>query len=127
MMEKDPKLIVLEFNHYINTRDIEGLASLMTEDHTFIDSSDEIFAGKDHMVPGWREFFELYPDYRNHFAILESRENQVFVFGHSTCSYKPLDGPAIWTAIIEDGLVAEWRVYLDNEENRKKLKLDYLP
>ncbi len=115
--------IILAFNEMINNRDLEGLAAMMTEDHTFIDSSEEIHAGKDLMVAGWKDFFESYPDYRNHFSFLEIREDRVFVLGHSTCSHQSLDGPAIWTARVEANQVAEWRVYLDTDENRRALEL----
>ena len=32
-----------------------------------------------------------------------------------------LDGPAIWTARIEDGKVSEWRLYEDTPANRARL------
>jgi predicted SnoaL-like aldol condensation-catalyzing enzyme len=95
----------------------------MSEDYVFIDSGDDVHSGKEFMVHGWTDFFNQYPDYRNHFSIVESRDNLVLVIGHSTCSFGPLDGPAIWTAKVENDLVAEWRVYLDTTENRKKLGL----
>ena len=123
MANPDPRMIVLRFNDAINARDLKSLAALMTEDHTFIDSSNEIHAGKDVMVPGWKDFFESYPDYQNHFEHLETRENEVFILGYSTCSCEALDGPAIWSARIEKGLIAEWRVYLDTEDNRRALEL----
>lgn len=118
-----PQVVVQAFNQMINSRDLEGLAAMMTEDHTFIDSSGEVHAGKDLMVAGWREFFENYPDYRNHFAYFETREDRVYILGHSTCSYHPLDGPAIWTARVAKDRIAEWRVYLDTEQNRQALHL----
>lgn len=124
MNKKDPKLVVLQFNECINNQDINNLSPLMSDDYVFIDSSDDVHSGgKESMVKGWAEFFSSYPDYRNHFSRIESRENLVLVIGHSTCSYKPLDGPALWTAKIENDLVAEWRVYLDTSENREKLNL----
>ncbi len=123
MSNVDPKLVVLQFNQCINNRDLDGLARLMTEDHTLIDSSDEVHSGKELMEAGWREFFISYPDYCNHFLMLESRENLVLIIGHSTCSHDALDGPALWTARVEGGLVAEWRVYLDTAETRKLLRL----
>jgi predicted SnoaL-like aldol condensation-catalyzing enzyme len=95
----------------------------MSDDHVFIDSSEEIHKGKEMMVDGWTEFFNSYPNYRNHFSIVESRDNLVLMIGHSTCSYDPLDGPALWTAKVENGLVSEWSVYLDTLENRKMLNL----
>lgn len=66
----------------------------------------------------------LYPDYENHFSTLESRDNLVLIIGHSTCSIEPVDGPALWTAKIENDLVAEWRVYFDTIDNRIKLGLN---
>jgi len=126
MSKKDSQSVVLQFNECINRRDVKGLSDLMTEDHVFIDSDDDVHSGKEAMIEGWRNFFNRYPDYRNHFSTLESRGNLVLVTGYSTCSFEPLDGPAIWTARAENGLVAEWRVYLDTAENRKKLNLTHL-
>ena len=37
MNKRDPKLTALQFNEYINNQDIEGLSSLMAENHIFID------------------------------------------------------------------------------------------
>ena len=74
------------------------------------------------MVEGWIKFFNLYPDYLNHFLIVESRDNIVLAIGFSTCLYKPLDGPGLWTAKIVNDLVNEWHVYLDTSENREKLR-----
>lgn len=120
---KDPKLTVLEFNRCINQRDIKGLSELMAEDYTFIDSSDDVHTGKENMVAGWKNFFDTYPDYRNHFELLETRGNGIYILGYSRCEYDPLDGPAIWTAHVENDLVVEWRVYLDTDLNRRKLGL----
>ena len=36
MVISDSEKIALEFVECINTQDVEGLAALMTEDHTFI-------------------------------------------------------------------------------------------
>jgi hypothetical protein len=30
--------------------------------------------------------------------------------------------PAAWRAVVEDGLVAEWRVYADNEPIRERVR-----
>ena len=121
MVGKDPKLIVLQFNECINNRDIDGLSSLMAEDHVFIDSSNKVHSGKGLNINSWLDFFDQFPDYLNHFLVIESRGDLVLVTGYSTCSYKPLDGQAIWTAKVENDLVVEWRVYLDTAENRKEL------
>lgn len=118
-----PSAIALRFNGYINFRNIDGLQSMMTEDHTFIDSANDVHAGKEMMVTGWKEFFDTYPDYRNIFTRLFERGNFVIILGYSMCSYSPLDGPAIWSARIRDGNLSEWRVYLDTKENRAHLQI----
>ncbi len=119
----DPRVVVEQFNACINDRDLERLSSLITEDHVFIDASDEVHRGKRTMIRGWKDFFDQFPDYRNHFQVIESSGTDVLVIGRSSCSFKPLDGPALWTAKVVDGLVAEWRVYFDTTKNRKRLNL----
>jgi uncharacterized protein (TIGR02246 family) len=105
----------LKFSEKINQQDLEGLAGLMTDDHTFIDSGGNITKGKDAMKEGWREFFKKYPDYRNKFTCVAIQNNVVVMVGYSACYYKPLDGPNIWTAKIRGGRVSEWRVYWLNQ------------
>jgi hypothetical protein len=96
---------------------------MMTEDHTFIDIPGEVHEGREMMVPGWFDFFKTYPDYRNNFTQVMVVDGIVVMIGFSECSYDPLDGPAIWTALIRDGLVSEWRVYEDSKDVRKTLGL----
>jgi len=107
--------IALRFNERINQQDLEGLAELMTDDHTFIDSEGNITKGKEAMKEGWSHFFKKYTDYRNEFTCVTIQRNIVVMVGYSTCSYKPLDGPNIWTAKISGGKISEWRVYWLNQ------------
>jgi predicted SnoaL-like aldol condensation-catalyzing enzyme len=117
---RDPKLTALQFNEYINGQDIEGLGSLMTEGHTFIDREGRVDRGKESMTGGWIEFFEAFPDYRNTFTRVESRDDLVILIGYATWERDSPADHAIWTARIEDDLVAEWRIFHDTEENRKR-------
>ena len=106
-------LTALKFNEKINQRDLEGLAELMTDDHTLVviaNNRGETTKGKDVVKEGWREFFRKCPDYRNIFTCVTIQDNVVVMVGYSTCSFKPLDGPNIWTAKIRGGRVSEWRV-----------------
>jgi ketosteroid isomerase-like protein len=121
--QEEEKAIALQFNEYINKQNIDGLATLMTDDHTFIDSANNIIHGKEKSLEAWREFFELFPDYRNVFANLEPHNGFVVITGHSICSDKRLNGPALWTAKIKNNKVAEWCVYTDTPENRKRLDI----
>jgi ketosteroid isomerase-like protein len=103
-------LTALRFNEKINQQDLEGLAELMTDDHTFVDGGGNITKGKSVMKDGWKEFFKKYPDYRNKFTSVIVQDNIVVMVGYSTCSFKTLDGPNVWTARIRGGRVSEWRV-----------------
>lgn len=120
----DVMMVALKFNEKINARDLTGLVKLMTNDHVFIDIPGEIHEGKEMMKKGWRDFFTAYPDYRNIFTRVQVDDDFVVMVGYSTCSYDPLDGPALWSAKIREGLVAEWRVYEDSRMNRKKLGIN---
>ena len=122
-MTKDPKLIALQFNEYINNHDIKGLTSLMTNDHTFIDRANDIYKGKDVMTEGWIDFFKNYPVYKNTFTRVESRDNVVILIGYAFWSEDCPHDKAIWTVKIENDLVAEWRIYEDTEENRNRLRI----
>jgi ketosteroid isomerase-like protein len=103
-------LTALKFNEKINQQDPEGLAELMTDDHTFTDAAGNVTKGKNVMKEGWREFFKKYPDYKNKFTSVTVEDNTVIMIGYSTCSYEQLEGLNIWTAKIRGERVCEWTV-----------------
>jgi len=119
---RDPKLTVLMFNECINRADVEGLSVLMTEDHVFIDRENRVVNGRERMTDGWREFFCRFPDYRNTFDSMSSRGDRVVILGYAVWEEGGEPDHVIWTATIRDDLVAEWRIYEDNEETRRVLR-----
>jgi hypothetical protein len=121
MNKKDPKLTILQFNECINNQDPHGLENLLTQDSKLILGEETTHMRKGELKKIWIQFFEMCPDYKNHFIKIESRENLVIIIGFSTCSNKALDGPALWTAKVENDLIAEWRILEDTKENRKLL------
>jgi len=123
MNTRDPKLIALQFNECINNRDLEGLSLLMTDDHAFIDREGNVRQSKQVMVQAWREFFAMFPDYKNTFNRIESKDNLVTILGHAYWSQEKRNDPAIWTATIVNDLVQEWCVYFDTEVNRRRFNL----
>lgn len=112
--------IVKAFNDCINNQDIDGLAALMSEDHTFIDRDGSSHGPKSHMVEGWKQFFEMFALYKNTFDKIMADGDEVFVLGFAYWSEKEPYDPVIWTAKIENNLIAEWWVYEDSDETRKK-------
>lgn len=113
--------LVRVFNEQINTRNLEGLLSCMSEAHRFVDTAGRAFEGKQRAAEAWKGFFELFPDYRNHFEKLIEQEGRVVVIGHSTCSEKSLEGKGLWEVEFDEDKIAKWRVYEDTPENRKLL------
>lgn len=118
----DPKLTALHFNEAINGRDIVALSALMTEGHRFIDSAGQQRLGIQAVRAAWEGFFAAFPDYKNVVeTVTERQEGEVVLIGRSICSVPMLAGPALWRARIDQGLVAEWQVYEDDERSRRLL------
>ena len=128
MKDTDEIEVVRAFNEAINAGDVERLSSLMTEDHTFIDSQGNAVSGAKTMTEGWRGFFQMFPDYKNNIEGFFQNGNTVMAYGSSSGTYNGQRGPveenriempAAWKAIIEGGKVKEWRVYADWTEAHK--------
>jgi ketosteroid isomerase-like protein len=115
---------VLDFMGRINQRDADKLGEAMTADHVFIDSLGQSVRGREKMRAAWRGYFGLCPDYWvAHEEILQNA-HAVAVFGAAGGTIAangklPAENrwrtPAAWLAIVENGLVREWRVYADNK------------
>jgi hypothetical protein len=65
----------------------------------------------------------MIPRYRNTFNKIETIDNLVSVLGFAYWSEKEPYDPVIWTAIIKDNLISEWRIYEDSPEKRKMFNL----
>jgi uncharacterized protein (TIGR02246 family) len=115
---------VLLFLDCINQRDPDKVAELMTDDHVFIDSLGQSVRGREKMRAGWQGYFAFCPDYWvSHQEIIQNG-NLVAVFGSAggtIAAHGKLppenkwQTPAAWLAVVEKGLVKEWRVYADNK------------
>lgn len=119
----DARIIAFRFNRCINHHDVDGLAALMTEDHQFVDRAGATIRGKGAMTEAWRDFFKSFPDYKNTFERVESRDDLVVIYGYATWTSGGAPDHVIWTATIENDLVAQWSVYDHSEINETKLKL----
>ena len=94
----------------------------MTDDHLlFIDDDNQRVEGKEENVAAWKVFFSSFPDYRNIFERFTEKDDTVLVEGYSTCTSKPLDGPALWLIKFQGEKLSEWKVYIDTPKNRDAL------
>lgn len=118
----DGALVAVRFNDCINAGDVEGLAQLMSEDHRFIDTAGTVVVGRTACLAAWRGFFAAYPGYRNVFEAVSASGTNVTAAGYSMCPNHPvLEGPALWTAVVDGNQVLEWRVYEDSAAVRRRL------
>jgi ketosteroid isomerase-like protein len=120
----NPVETVLQFLTLINAHDVDKLAALMTEDYTFVDSLGHAVSGREKMRAGWRGYFAFCPDYWISHEEIFGDGSRVAVFGSAggtiAAEGKLLpenkwQTPAAWLAVVENGLVKEWRVYADNK------------
>ena len=78
---RDPLAIVHAFNECINSKDLEGLSKLMDEDHRFIDRNGTAHGPASRMIENWKQFFEMFPDYRNTFEKMRIHHDHVYIRG----------------------------------------------
>jgi ketosteroid isomerase-like protein len=123
---------VLAFIRSINARDARGLGELMSDDHRFIDALGNEVVGKEKMVPGWRGYFEWFPDYwievNEVLAGEASAGEQTFaMFGFAGGSFKGNSDaswriPAAWKAIVKDGRISLWQVFADTKAQLESMQ-----
>jgi len=140
----DPIEIATSFIERINAADVAGLYELMTEDHVFQDALGERFIGREKMRHGWTQYFAMVGNYKIYVEDYFMKEESVAMFGSASGTYPANAGagaalnnvtpaagsthqsaegfwevPAAWHVILRGGLVAEWRVFADNQPLRK--------
>jgi uncharacterized protein (TIGR02246 family) len=125
--------VVEAFIAAINHHDLPAIASLMTEDHTFVDSAGGIHAGRENMAAGWKHYFQMFPDYEIHIEKLLADEALVAVFGSASGTYNGKRGlvtankiamSAAWKVLVENGQIKLWQVYADWTQGSKIMEED---
>ena len=108
------------------------MAELMAAGHRFTDSLGNKVEGREKMRGAWAAYFRMVPDYS--LAIEEFYGNgpAIVMLGVAQGTFSP-DGtvkpgnrwqtPAAVRALVEEGLIAEWQVYADNEPIREKMRV----
>jgi ketosteroid isomerase-like protein len=130
-MNNSAESVAHAFVRAINRQDVDGLVALMAPEHRFIDSLGNTVVGREKMRAGWAGYFKMVPDYS--IAIEESLSDGTvaLMLGIAEGTYAPAGKlksenrwktPIALRALIEDGLVEEWRVYADNEPLRNLMK-----
>ncbi len=116
--------VIHDFVASINSGNIEGIYSLMTHDHVFIDSQGNKMVGSENMKEAWIGYFCLFPDYRIEITDTLQNDSMTVLLGFASATYKTnkitSDSnnhwriPACWKAIVFDKKIKLWQVYADN-------------
>jgi ketosteroid isomerase-like protein len=112
-----PEEVFNLFIDAINRHDISALASLMSTDHTFIDTLGNRVSGAASMQAGWRGYFATCPDYWIRIDQLMSNDGTVLATGEAggTINGAEWKTPAAWKAVVQEDKAAEWQVFADNK------------
>jgi hypothetical protein len=93
-------------------------------DHMFIDSLGQSVSGREKVRSGWKGYFVFCPDYWVSHEEAFPSGKLVAVFGaaggtiaadRKLAPENKWHASAAWLAIVENGLVKQWRVYADNK------------
>jgi|GraSoi_2013_40cm_1033754.scaffolds.fasta_scaffold03147_2 ketosteroid isomerase-like protein len=125
---REPLDVAMDFINRINAGDVDAICELMTDGHIFQDAMGERFIGREKMREGWSAYFKIIRDYQVHAEEFFQTGDKLAIFGSASGVYADngepsgnnfWEVPAAWRVVIRDGLVAEWRVYADNQPLRK--------
>ena len=115
---------ILEFIEFINKHDIEGMASLMSDDHAFIDAHNNTYSGKDKMKASWQLYFEWFPDYTIEVSDIIQGGQCTAVLGFANGTYRNMQNPersnyfhlpSAWKVVVENDKIKLWQVYADTK------------
>ena len=127
-MSESVEAVVEALVRAINRQDPDALAELMTEEHRFVDALGTVVEGRERMRAGWKGYFAMVPDYTIAVDEVHGDGQVVVLFGTGQGTYAGGGGtaaenrwatPVALRALVENGKVAEWRVYSDNEPIRR--------
>jgi predicted enzyme related to lactoylglutathione lyase/limonene-1,2-epoxide hydrolase len=115
-----PIEIVRAFAAAINSHEFANMASLFSPDYQFIDAQGNALTEAENQEASWKQYLELFPDYRIELVDVFANGSTVFAHGFASASFKGDANahwriPAAWRALIEDGKVKVWQVYADTK------------
>lgn len=111
----------------INAHDVAGILRQVTDDHLFVDALGSEVRGRQALANAWARYFDLVPDYLIVCEHVLTRDALVGLYGSASgsCAREgAILGGSAWTipfsalGRVEDGRVAEWRIFCDNEPLR---------
>jgi ketosteroid isomerase-like protein len=128
---EQPIDVVLRFEVAINSRNVETVVALLTEDSAFVDSLGNRIEGAAKLRAAWDSYFKIVPDYTISHSEIFANGDTVALFGSAHGTFSK-DGtlrkedfwktPAAWRAVVKGGKIALWQVFADNEPIRAVMR-----
>jgi ketosteroid isomerase-like protein len=114
---------ITDFAAAINSHDLEKIAALMSDDHTFIDAHGNEMAGKETIKAGWGNYFALFPGYYIEIEQSLNKGDLTVAYGYAGAGTgeNAWKIPAAWRAIVRDGKIKLWQVYADTKIQFEKM------
>jgi len=121
-MQNDPERVAIRFVNEINRHDVAALTAMMAPDFRFVDGLGQEVRGAERMGAGWAAYFALFPDYQILISAHLSAGPMVALFGTASGTLAEEGDlprrnhwmlPAAWRAVVREGRVSEWQVYVD--------------
>jgi ketosteroid isomerase-like protein len=112
---------IVAFMRAINARDVGAIMSLCAEDHRFVDAHGGVTPAE-RLQSAWTGYFEVMPHYGVEAEEIVCDGGRAIVFGSAWGSLDPVDParrawrrPCAWRALVRDGRIALWQVYVDTK------------
>lgn len=132
-MHSEAMRITLDFVDKINQGDVQGLMSMLSPDHTFIDIQGNVKEGEPQIMEAWQEYLHTYPDYQIFIHRFFNLDDGAALVGHTTGSHLGLSDVdefqtegIIWVSQVKGGKLTSWKLYHDTHENYERLGLNDL-
>jgi hypothetical protein len=119
-----PIAVAISFIDCINRGDLDGLTSLMTDDHALVVLDEPALVGREKNRDAWGGYLSSFPDYVIYPRLIVGRDTSVAVLGTTTGSHLGLTDAeemalqVIWLAEVRSGRLALWRVADDSPDLR---------
>ncbi len=126
-----PERVARAFVAAINSRQVEALSELMTDDHVFVDSDGSKKTGRQTVGQAWAGYFSMVPDYRIFVEETLARGDTVVILGRAQGTFARKGGvkpethwsvPVAWRAKIDGDRVSVWQVYVNPEVMARALE-----
>ncbi len=105
--------LILKFVQAINTKNLQEMAELLTDDHTFNTAGKGSYKGIPESIATWKSLFDMYPDYQFEIENQVHHSNTIAVFGIASSKQTNMQAnndTALWSESVA------WKILTEDEK-----------